>query len=436
MSQEKKAKMTSPTVWRLKKGMDRRFRAGHPWVYSNELMDSPKGHPPGALVRLLDAGGKFLAYGFGNPSSLISFRALTRDETNSDPLSIESLTAKLIQASRLRAQLGFSGVSHRICFGEVDHLPGLVLDRYFTNQGQVLVIQAHTAGADLLVGAGQGPLLSALEKMMDTEQSGSFAKASVVLRNDISVRKLEGLESQEVSVLKIGSKKELRQIPILIRSAVGKEPLSFEVDLLEGQKTGFFLDQFGNIELAALRLKNWAPRSLRILDLCCYVGQWGVQLGKAFQDSGHEVHITAVDASATALEFAKKNLEKNGLRAKTIKMDVLKDLTSLESGSFDLVISDPPALIKSRKDIPTGTHAYLQLLTQATRLTRSGGALIACSCSAWMAEDSFTTVLQKAAHRNTTEIHWVGRGTQSADHPMIAEFAEGRYLKGWIGLKA
>jgi 23S rRNA (cytosine1962-C5)-methyltransferase len=263
-----------------------------------------------------------------------------------------------------------------------------------------------------------------------------WKNTTVILRNDVSVRKLEGLELQEPRILKEGKETNLKATSILVRSVSGIEPIPFLVNLIDGQKTGFFLDQFGNIELAAALLRSWpnpaAP--LRILDLCCYVGQWGVQLGKLFKDQKISVEVTAVDASATALDFAKKNLAQQGISCETIKADVLKGLSTLADQSFDLVISDPPALIKGRKDIPTGSHAYLQLATQALRLTRPGGAIVACSCSFLMEEEAFTSILQKAAQRNQRGVKWVGRGAQSSDHPMLCEFPEGRYLKGWIGI--
>src|SRR5437868_4357484 len=119
-----------PAIWRLRTGADKRFRAGHPWVYSNELSESPKGLESGATVELQDSSGQFLARGYGNPSSLIAFRAMTRDAGVTDPFSSSELVKRLQSASHLRERLGFSGVSHRLCFGEADFIPGLVIDRF------------------------------------------------------------------------------------------------------------------------------------------------------------------------------------------------------------------------------------------------------------------------------------------------------------------
>jgi 23S rRNA (cytosine1962-C5)-methyltransferase len=410
--------------------MDRRFRAGHPWVYSNELMESPKGLMPGAPVELHDPSGKFLARGYGNPQSLISFRALSRDPQLTDPFSTQRLTQVLIRAGKLRAGVGLGDVSHRLCFGEADGIPGLVIDRFVIPSGQVFVIQAHTAGADQLVPR----ILASLEAYV---QSGAVSvawnKTAIVLRNDLGVRKLEGLKEEEPRILKDLPGTQLDSTQILVKASLGGDPVPFYVDLLQGQKTGFFLDQAANIQLAILRLKNLFTSKVRILDLCCYVGQWSTQFARAFREAGIQTEVVAVDASSQALDLARRNIAAQGATCETLKADVLKDLGQLKDRSFDLVISDPPALIKSRKDIPPGTHAYLQLSTQVFRLVKSGGGVVCCSCSALLEEESLTQVLTKAAIRNQTQVQWIGRGSQSPDHPMLTEFPEGRYLKGWIG---
>lgn len=132
--------------------------------------------------------------------------------------------------------------------------------------------------------------------------------------------------------------------------------------------------------------------------------------------------------------MARRNGKAQGAECEILKADVLKDLGNLEARGFDIVISDPPALIKSRKDIPAGTHAYLQLATQAMRWVKKGGGIVCCSCSALLEEEAFTQGLAKAALRNSVQIRWVGRGSQAPDHPLLAEFPEGRYLKSWVGM--
>lgn len=429
-------------VWRLKKGMDRRFRSGHPWVYSNELLESPKGIEPGQLVELQDAGGKFIARGFGNSSSLISFREVTRVLEEVDPLSTAEVVRRLKRAEALRVRLGWSRGSYRLCYGEADGMPGLVIDRYELAQGQVFVIQCHSAGSNRLVPR----FLEIFEQFTkESAHQVTWESTAIVVRNDLNVRKLEGLQEEEPVVLKAGPFSLDSEVPILVRSVTGGDLLTFDTHLLKGQKTGFFLDQFANIELAVLRFKHLAqgnpdkpsePKTIRILDLFCYVGQWGAQLSQAFKAMGIQAEVLAVDSSTTALELAKRNIERAGGKCETLRADILAKLSQLESGSFDIVISDPPALIKSKKDVPIGIHAYLQMATQAIRLTRpNGGGVVCCSCSSLLDESELVAGLAKAAQRNLARMNWVGRGGQSPDHPISASFPEGRYLKGWIGIR-
>lgn len=423
--------------WRLKSGADRRFRSGHPWVYSNELSESPKHLAPGAPVELRDAAGRFLARGYGNPHSLIAFRAVSRNESMPQPLEPNQVAETLIQAGTLRASLGLLAFSHRLCFGEADGLPGLVIDRYRLDSAQVFVVQAHTAGVDRLI----PDIHKILEKYVAWAQQHAgepgWDRTVIVVRNDLGVRKLEGILEEEPRVIREVAGVSLTPAQIRVKAAVGGGFVEFSVDLLRGQKTGFFLDQAGNVELAASRLRSLKPvdgKPLRILDLCSYVGQWGTQLARVFKDQNIPVEITVVDASAQALEFARENVQAQGVVCHTIRGNVLKDLESLQSRSFDIVISDPPALIQGRKDIPAGSHAYLQLNTQVFRLVRQGGGVVCCSCSGLFEEEAFLKVLSKAAYRNRRIVQWVARGSQSPDHPMLLEFPEGRYLKAWIGI--
>jgi 23S rRNA (cytosine1962-C5)-methyltransferase len=427
------ATRTASKIWRLRAGADRRFRAGHPWVYSNELSESPKGVEPGAPVELHDASGKFLARGYGNPASLIAFRALTRDPSVEDPMSAEHLTRALLDAGRVRSQAGLATRSFRLCFGEADQLPGLIIDRYRTREGQVFVVQAHTAGAQGLTEHLAPALETVTRELTDTP----WGKTSIVLRNDLGVRKLEGLTVEETPLLLKNAGHDLAQSTILVRSAADAgQDLEFDVDLLGGQKTGFFLDQAANVHAAVHALQQLKPKgsTIRILDLFCYVGQWSTQLAHALKQKGYTVEAHVVDASASALERAKRNVERQGARCQVTRADILDALASFEAGSYDLVVCDPPALIKGRKDIPQGRHAYLQLNTQVFRLVAPQGAVVSCSCSALLEEEEFTAVLTKAAGRNQRAPRWLARGTQAPDHPMLTGFPEGRYLKAWIGI--
>jgi len=420
--------------------MERHFRAGHPWVFSNELAESPKGIEPGSEIELREASGKFIARGYGNAFSLIAFRTVTRESEESDALQFTGIFRRLKRASEFRYALGFVRQSHRLCFGEADALPGLIVDRYFLSPNgkqQVFVIQMQTAGIDYR----REIVLKAIEALVTEEQNvwgyPSFQDTAIIIRNDVSARKLDGINEEEPRTIKEIPGVSLSDSSILVRSAWSEEPLAFSVNLFGGQKTGFFLDQAINTRLAVERLKwpiqTLAKKEVRILDLCSYVGQWSTQLSGALRSIKIESKVTAVDASASALDFARRNVESVGAEFIGLKGDVLRDLGSV-SETFDIVVSDPPALIKSRKEIPQGTHAYVQINTQALRLLSRGGCIISSSCSGLLSETEFAGVLAKAANRQMRKVKWIARGGQSPDHPILAEFPEGKYLKTWIGI--
>lgn len=420
-------------VWHIRKSSEHRFQMGHPWIYSNELTESPKGIRPGDPIELRNSSGKFLAWGYGNPHSLIAFRVVSRNQQEFEFFSTQNLLKKMRAAFNLRQRVGLGDYSHRIFFGEADKIPGLVIDRYRVGEAnQAFVIQAHTAGVERII----PKIIECLEIVTRERKEISWEKTSIIIRNDIQVRKLEGLEIKPAETISQSSDLDLQNCKILIRSVFNQEAIHFETDLVNGQKTGFFLDQYGNIQQAFLRLKHFTSKKIRILDLCCYVGQWSAQLATAFKKFGGSVEVVAFDASEKSLKFAEKNMSSLGVSCELIRGDVRKDLSKLEDRSYDLVISDPPAFIKTRKDISAGTHAYLQLATDVLRLVKLDGAVIFCSCSALLSEESFSQILSKASRRNQVEVQWVGRGMQSPDHPILSEFPEGRYLKSWIGLLA
>jgi len=439
------------TIWQLKSGLDRRFKAGHPWVFSNELTASPKGVTAGAPIELRDQQGGFLAWGYGNPASLISFREISRNPEELDALAVSGFVRRLKSCLALRRSSGLLTSSFRWVFGEADGLPGLILDRYLllgeTSSGespknQVLVLQAHTAGIEAL----KSVILEALETLIREGGSGlpAWEHTAIVIRDDVSTRKLEGLLAPEEGTTLIrdpqGVLKRSEQ-QILVEDPLHPGPgssASFWCDLKAGQKTGFFLDQRSNVGIATeiLRTAFAGQKKLRILDLCTYVGQWSTRLVGAARGAGiDQIEVTLVDASARALSLASRNVGQFGVESRLIQGDVLKDLKDLPDEGFDLVIADPPAFIKSRKDVGPGSHAYLQLNTQAIRvLRRSGGVLVSCSCSANFDEETMQKTLAKAAQRNRASVRYIARGGMTPDHPMRLEFPEGHYLKAWYAL--
>jgi 23S rRNA (cytosine1962-C5)-methyltransferase len=428
------------TVWRLRQGADRRIRSGHPWVFSNELSQSPKGLIPGTPVELLDAKGQFVARGYGNPHSLIAFRALSFDSQDQEPTGFEFLQNKILNAWQVRKAAGFRG-SFRLAFGESDYIPGLVLDYYLVQQNgkkaQVFAAQLVTAGMNEALKEAESFFKGLIEKAHAQGLSEfGWNDSAVVIRNDVNIRKLEGLNVEDPRVIKDIEGMDLTDIEILLNAAADDGVVSMSCDLKEGQKTGFFLDQTHNIHLAVNLFKNWAKtqpkRQLRILDLCCYVGHWSTQIAKALKQEGFDVEVSVVDVSKTALTFAKKNAERVGAKVVVHEMDVSEGLVQLPAAHYDIVIADPPAFIKSKKDIPIGKHAYVKMNTQAFRVVKKNGFVASCSCSGLLEEEEFRDAIRKAALRNHSEIRSVLRGGHAADHPTLMQFPEGFYLKMYV----
>jgi 23S rRNA (cytosine1962-C5)-methyltransferase len=428
-------------VWTLKRAAEGPVRQGYPWVFSNQLAHSPKGTEPGELVELRDFAGDFVARGYGHPGSLISFRALSLDPDERDAGSTDFFLRRLERAWALRLALGLGSQSHRLCFAEADGLPGLVVDRYLLagDSAQVLVVESSTAGMDRALPA----VLEALERLVSAgvaRQAGlpDWERTGVLIDQGSSVRQLEDLLLLPRAWHKPWP---LEDAAILAAPALEGEPLAFHVDLLEGQKTGFFLDHAFNLErmerlvLALARRPGrpaWAP--LRVLDLFCYVGQWGARLSAALSRAGVPCEVTAVDSSQKALELAHRNITAHGGQVTTLRLDVVENLAGLQGGPWDVVICDPPALVRRRKDLPKAARAYQKVHREALRRVAPGGVIAACSCSGLLEEDAFRALLGHAAFQARRAVRWVARGGQGPDHPLLAMFPEGRYLKCWMGV--
>jgi 23S rRNA (cytosine1962-C5)-methyltransferase len=433
--------------WRLKSKEERRFKQGHPWVYSNELQESPKGIQVGELLQLNDAGGAFLAYGFGNPGSLIAFRALTREKlevVDETALLKKIISENLERAFHFRKQWFSTSQSFRLVFGENDDLPGLVIDRYFGKHA-VYVVQPHSAGMDLNLSV----ITEALAKI--SKSAGDSADTKVIYRRDAGSREREGLSKEQTEVRFLHTGKLLdsfdpyRAFSFQLQSLMARE-ITLTVDLITGQKTGFFFDQAQNTKmvqhllLRKLRYQEKQTKKYEVLDLCSYVGQWSVQMAQVFQEKKIPVMITAVDASDSALKFAELNVKKNSIEAGSsevqfnrLKADVLEPMGGLQDKNFEVVIADPPAFIKNRKSIPQGKHAYVQLFTTAIQKTAVDGLVVCCSCSQLLSPEDLKEVLQKASRRSGRKVRWLAQGSPSIDHFMKAEFEEGHYLKCWVG---
>ncbi|HHH44842.1 MAG TPA: class I SAM-dependent rRNA methyltransferase [Gammaproteobacteria bacterium] len=380
----------------LKKNEERRIRAGHLWVYSNEVDTAAtplKGFEPGQQAHLLAHNGKPLGTAYVNPGSLICARLVSRDPHY--VLDRSLLVHRLKVALSLRERL-FDQPYYRLVFGEADQLPGLVIDRY----NEVCVVQVTTAGME----AVKAQLLEALDKVIHP--------AGVVLRADSSVRKLEGLETyQEV----IGA------VPDQV--LVEEQGLKFAVSLQQGQKTGWFYDQRMN----RARLANYVSGQ-RVLDVFSYVGAWGLQAAAA-----GAADVLCVDASAAAIDRIQANAASNGLadRVATLQGDAFEALGQLRAGQekFDVVVLDPPAFIKRKKDTKSGEQAYHRLNQLGMQLLRRDGILVTASCSWQLPETQFRKILLQSSRHLDRSLQILERGHQAPDHPVHPAIAETDYLK-------
>jgi len=386
-------------VLRLAKNQDRRLRAGHVWVYSNEVdtAQTPlKAFTPGQPVQIENAQGKWLGSGYVNPGSLICARIVSRDRSVAVDGSL--LVHRLKVALSLRERL-YSRPYYRLLFGEADGVPGLVVDRY----GDYVAVQVTTAGIEAL----RDELVAALVKVLKPR--------GVVLRNDSSIRELEGLDRYV----------ELAHGEVPARVPIEEGDSRFEVSLYEGQKTGWFFDQSANRDAF---VRHVAGR--RVLDVCSYVGAWSVRAAMAGAEA-----VTAVDVSAAALEQVNDNAARNGVgnRVATLHGDafgVMRDLRA-DREQFDIVVLDPPAFIKRRKDQKEGLLAYRRLNEAALRLLGRDGLLVTASCSFHLNRDELLRTVQQAARHSDRSLQMLQYGQQSPDHPVHPAVPETAYLKAY-----
>lgn len=383
---------------RLKRREDRRLRAGHLWVFSNEIdiASTPlRLFEPGDLVSIRAADGKYLASGYVNPNSLISARVMSRDPDHHPDRSL--LVHRLKIALALREKI-FQYPFYRLVFGEADLLPGLVIDRH----NDVLVVQLTTAGMERM----KDDVLAALQKVIKP--------TAVLWKNNTGIRKLEGLEEYVEPAF--------GDVPDTVEIREGTA--RFEVPLTDGQKTGWYYDQ----RMTRERLKPYV-KDAKVLDVYSYVGAFGIQSMKYGAKAA-----TCVDSSAKALEFAARNATKNRVSVDTIKgdaNDVMRNLRA-ERTEFDVVVLDPPAFVRKKKDLNAGREAYRKTIQNGMQLLGRDGFLMACSCSSHMPESELIQLIQHAARHTGRHAQLLDVGGQAPDHPVHPAIPETRYLKSLL----
>ncbi|MBI2383320.1 MAG: class I SAM-dependent rRNA methyltransferase [Gammaproteobacteria bacterium] len=378
----------------LKKGEDRRLRAGHLWIYSNEVDTQATpltAFEPGALCRVVDSRGKPLGQGYVNPGTLLAARLLSGDADAQ--IAADWFRRRIEAALALRARL-YAGPYYRLVYGEADGLPGLVVDRY----GDILVVQLGTAGMERL----KPMIAEALQRVLKPR--------GIWFSNELAMRQTEGLPDYTEAVGEVPEAAE-----------VVEGGARFEAPIRTGQKTGWFYDQHDNRDRLARYVSG---RS--VLDVFSYVGAWAVRALSQGASSA-----LCVDSSQPALDTAARNAQRNGYALETRKgeaVDMLKALRQ-EGRSFDVVVVDPPALIKRRKDLDAGLEHYARLNRLAMELLAPDGVLVSCSCSHHLEEDALQRILLRESRALGRRLQILEKGGQGPDHPVHPAIPETRYLK-------
>lgn len=381
----------------LRRGREGRLRAGHPWVYSGEIEEIRGSFEPGDIVDVVDGRGRFMARGYINPASQILIRALSFAE---EDIGEEFWRKRLQSAIDYRKIVAPDASSVRLVFGEADLLPALVVDKY----EDVLVIQTLSLGMEV-----RKPLIvDILAELTGLDR--------VFERNDVPSREHEGLSQTK------GFVRGKFETSFPIR----ENGLSFRVDVENGQKTGYFLDQRENRAAIA----PYVPGA-RVLDAFCHIGSFSCHAAKY---GAREV--TGIDISEDAIAVARANAAANGFEGVVSfrTANAFDELRALERAGekYDVVILDPPAFTKTRKALEGAVRGYKEINIRGARLVREGGFLITCSCSHHMEEDLFAATVFDAISDAGRTARVVEVRSQAKDHPVLMGVKETKYLKCFV----
>ena len=386
----------------VKKGEARSLKAGGLWIYDNEIDTITGAVEDGELVRVNDFDGYVLGTGFLNRKSKLTVRMLTRDK---DAEINKEFLEKRVRAAWEYRKKTVDTSSCRLIFGEADFLPGLVVDKF----SDVCVVQSLALGIDRL----KPVILEALKKVLAED---GITLRGIYERSDAKVREQEGMERFKGFLTE----------PFETEVEIVENGVKYLVDIADGQKTGFFLDQKYN-RLAVQKL----CKDAKVLDCFTHTGSFALNAGIAGASS-----VLGVDASELAVEQARKNAELNEL-SDTVKFqcaDVFELLPELERAGeqFDVVILDPPAFTKSRNSVKNAVRGYREINIRGLKLVKDGGYLCTCSCSHFMTPELFTETIAQAARDAHVRLRQVEYRTQAADHPILWAANESYYLKFYI----
>ncbi len=390
------------TIVTLKKGEGRTLKAGGAWVYDNEIDSIMGSFENGDIVTVHDFDGYFLGYGFINTKSKITVRILSRKK---DTVIDDAFLEERVQAAwDYRKQVIDTG-SCRLIFGEADFLPGIVVDKF----ADVLVVESLALGIDKL----KQQILDAVKRVLEKD---GITVRGIYERSDAKVREQEGMERYKGF---IGE-------PFNTRVEIVENGVKYIVDVEDGQKTGFFLDQKKN--RAAM---HSVCKGKRVLDCFTHTGSFALNAGIA-----GATEVIGVDASELGVEQARENARLNGLEDKVsfVCADVFDFLPALEEKGekFDVVILDPPAFTKSRNSIKNAVKGYREINVRGMKLVKDGGFLATCSCSHFMDPELFHKTIMEAARGAHKRLRQVEFRTQAPDHPILWAADSSYYLKFYI----
>lgn len=407
----------------LRRGADR-LRAGHLWVYRSELASEAEAATlePGALVTVEDPSGRVLGSALYSSASQIALRLVAREGGLTREAYLEALRARVSAALARRravAPVDEATTAQRLLFSEADDLPGIVADRY----GELVIVQLLTQGT------ARDDVRAALAEALQAELSPHGDALTVWERPDPRIRELEQLApAPEPPMVHVGAGAAPQQTEFLLNG------LRFGYDAGAGQKTGAFLDQRLNYQVAA----DWVRRSGRTghaLDVCTYQGGFALHLARVCQ------RVTGVDQSRAALEVAERNLNRNAETTADVdwvEADAFAFLRALEAGEgrslglparFDAIVLDPPAFAKSRRAVEGALRGYKELNLRAMRLLEAGGTLVTCSCSHHVSLEAFWGAVAEAAADARRRVQVVETRPAAPDHPEVLTLPETRYLK-------
>lgn len=381
----------------LKPGRHRRIHAGHRWAFAGEISENLKEIKPGEAVALCESRGKLLGKGYVNPRSLIAVRLMT---TGSEPWDDSFLRHRISRAVEHRSKVLPDAEACRLVYSESDGIPGLVVDKY----GDHLVLQSHTAGIEIRL----GEIVDTLRELLDPK--------SIYFKGNSSFRNYENLPLEDAQLIgKTPDAVEFNE-----NSAV------YSARIIDGQKTGFFLDQ---------RVNRWVLgdilRDRKILDLYSYTGSWGI----ASLLNG-AAHCTFIDSSQSALEWGKSDAAKNKVddRCNFISEDVSRFLSgAMRAGElWDVVFLDPPSLIPARSSMTKGKQHYRWINQQALAVVAPGGLFVSSSCSHHLSREEHLAIIGEAASKSGRRLRVIHAGSQAPDHPILPGHPETEYLSTWF----